>query len=95
MESKDAYQEKMEAELKTLDGRIRELEGKAQEAEADRKIEYRHKVEDLKTKRGEARARLDQLKRSGGDAWKDMRSGFEHAYNDLRTAVTNAVSRFR
>jgi|GEM_PF-299015 len=62
-------------------------------AEARRRLE-RHLAE-ARTRRDEARRRLAELARTGGDAWEDLRAGADAALEDLKAAVEKAAARIR
>ena len=51
---KEAYQDKMKAQLEKLDARIDLLRAEAKEAQADTKIEINDRVEALEEQRDEA-----------------------------------------
>lgn len=93
-DDKSAYTEKMKAKLDEWDAEIQKLEAKARQAEADARLEYEDEVRELKQKRSETRAKLDELGQAGGQAWSDMQSGVESAFDDLSAALDRARKRF-
>ena len=94
MDDKSAYRQKLEARLDQWRADIDKLEAKAAEAQADARIEYKKQIEALRGKQKEARAKLDELDKASGEAWKDLKSGLETAWDDLGRAVKSAVDRF-
>jgi hypothetical protein len=38
---------------------------------------------------------LEELKKTGDDAWETIKAGLDHAAHDLKTAINNAVSKFK
>ncbi len=92
---KDAYQQKMEAQLKEWDALIDQLRARAEQANAEAKIEYMNRVEELQGKRNTLQEKLDKMKNSSGDAWKDLKAGVENAFSDLKISVESAIDRFK
>lgn len=94
METKKAYQEKREAQLRELEADIQKLKAKADQTKAEAKIEYQRLLKTLETKQANAEAKLRDLESTSGEAWKDFRTGVDNAVTDLKNAVTDAVSKF-
>jgi TolA-binding protein len=95
MSLKDAYIEKMEAQLKQINAKIEELRAKAQAAEAEARLEYYRTLEDLESQREIFRTKLVELRRSSEEAWEDLQGGLDAALLDIKRALEVAVSRFR
>ena len=92
---RDAYREKAEAELRAWNARIDELLAKAEAKKAEGKIEYYDKLEDLRDQRDSMKERLAELRDTSGDAWDDVKEGFEQAHRELSTAFHSAIDHFR
>lgn len=84
----EAYQEKIEAQLKEWSAQIDGLKAKAQKAEADAKLKYYDAIEDLRIKENAVRQKLTGLKDAGGDAWENLKAGVEAAVQSLREALS-------
>jgi hypothetical protein len=95
MADKDLYREKFEAKLREIKARIELLEARAAQVKTESKLEYQRHLDELRQKREVLRGRLDEIKSSGGEAWKDIRAGIEKAADDLRQAVDKAMDKFR
>ncbi len=93
-DGRDAYIEKMKANLDKWNAEIDKLEAKARQAEADARIGYQEQIDTLKEKRKNLSKRFDDIRQAGEDAWKDMKSGVEFAANSLSEALRSAQSRF-
>lgn len=89
-ELENAVKEQMDA----VNRKISELEGRARVAEADTRAAIERAVTDLRTRRDQLQARLENAQNAGADAWEDAKSGVESAMNELRTAVDNVADRF-
>jgi predicted ATP-binding protein involved in virulence len=90
-----AYEEKLEEQLKEWSAQIALLKAKADNAKADVKIEYYKTVDALQHKQNEAKAKLQELKTAGDEAWEDVKTGAEKAWAEVKTAYHDATSRFK
>jgi uncharacterized coiled-coil DUF342 family protein len=92
---KEAYQDKMEAQLKEWSTKIDQLKAKADQAEAGAKIEYYKQIDGMRAKAEAARAKLNELKASGEGAWESLKGGVEGAWTDLKSSVEGTLSKFK
>lgn len=92
---KEAYQQKLEAQLDEVEARLKLWRSKMEQAGADAKIEYERQLENLEKQRDTARNRLQELRNASEDAWEDVKAGADRAWNDLRNAFENAAEHFR
>jgi len=95
MTTRDAYIEKFKSQLDQWNAKIDPLEAKAREAGADAKIEYQRQLDELRARRDEAQAKLDQVRNASGEAWEDIKQGADDAWNACKHAVEDAVARFK
>lgn len=95
MDRKDAYVEKFEAQLAEWKADIDKLRARADSASADAKLDLLEQIDRLRSKRDEARDRLDEIRKAGEDSWKDLRDRSEKAWGDLSTGIREALNRFR
>lgn len=93
--SREQYQEKVEATLKEWGAEIEKLRGKADKLGADARVKYKDQIDDLHARQEAARKKLDELKRTGGDAWEDLRKGAEAALDELKRGVEGAVAKLK
>ena len=95
MESKDLYKAKIDAQLKEWSTKIADLKAKAELAEANAKVGYLKQVEDLRAKKEETEARLDELNKAGDEAWEALKSGVEKAASNLKDSFKEAAAKFK
>lgn len=95
MSMKDAYQEKLQAQLDELGAEIDKLKAKADGAKADTQLEYYKEIEELRTMQEDANKRLMELGQAGDDAWEDLKAGIDNAWDSLGQAIKSAASRFK
>lgn len=93
--SKQAYQEKLEAQLAEWDARLDLIKAKAKGLEGEAKIEYENQLQALQHQRQEALARLKDLRRRSELAWEDLKDGTERAWGELGKAMESFASRFK
>ena len=95
MSMKDAYIQKIEAQLEEWKSEIDKIKAKADKADAEAKLEYYEQIEELRTKQQAAQEKFTQLKDAGEDAWEDLKAGVELAGVSLAEAIKSASSRFK
>lgn len=89
-QGRQIYQDKIERKVENLDEEIAALKSKGKELTADARQEFSEKMETLKEKRQAADEKLAEIKNSSGDAWMQLQSGFESAFEELRKAFNKA-----
>jgi chromosome segregation ATPase len=95
MATKEAYQKKLEAQLKEWDAKLDQLSAKAQKATADARITYENDLESLKSKRAAAHQTLVDLGKRSENAWEDMKDGAEKIWDELSKAMEKLAARFK
>lgn len=94
-EKRDQYVEALKTKLDEWNREIDALSAKADEVKADLGEKYREEVAELRRKWAAADEKLDELRRSGEDAWEDMKDGAEEVWDTLGRSVRSMISRFR
>lgn len=84
---RQAYQQKMEAQLARWRADILTLEAELNEAQTSEKIALQEQLATLKTKMQHAAERLDNLKESTGDAWAEIQTDIDDIWEELSQAV--------
>ena len=95
MATRDAYVQKLNAQLKEWDAKLDQLSAKAQKATADARINYENELEGLQSKRAAAHTKLEELGKRGENAWEDMKDGVEKAWDEMGKAMENVSARFK
>ncbi len=90
-QNKQAYIDKMDAQIRQWQAEVDKLKAKAKEAKASAEIEGGHKIEDLKTRMESVQANLDALRQKGEDTWSDMKARVDSAAAEL----SNGIEKFR
>jgi hypothetical protein len=92
---KEAYQEKIEAQLKEWSAKISELKAKADKATADAKVKMYQEIDDLKAKREAAQQKLDDLKAAGAEKWENLKAASDKALEDLKGKWESIKAKFK
>ena len=85
-QTKEEFQNKLDARLNELDGEITKLREKGRNLKDTAKANWDQKMAELDTKRDAARAKLTKVGHASADAWKDVQEGAQRAYDDLDRA---------
>lgn len=95
MISRDEYVRKMQEKLEEWNADIDTLTAKAGELSAEARHEYSEQIAALKAKQAAARAKIEEMQRSGESAWEDLKAGIDLAWTAIGEAVDSAKSRFK
>jgi len=95
MSKREAYKQKADARLEEWENQIESLKIKARAADADAKIVYHDKLEELQSQKKAVETRLSELSQSGEKAWEEIASGIDNALMDLDRSTQNAIQQFK
>lgn len=95
MEIKNAYKQKMEAQLKEWSAQINLLEAKLENVGADMKVKRAEEIKALRGKQHAASEQLKELEKASADAWENVKETADKIWLDLKAGVTAAHSKFK
>jgi uncharacterized protein YgiM (DUF1202 family) len=95
MSTKEAYQEKIEAEVKLAIAKLAELKARARMSTADARIKYSKQVDTLEREVVTIRSKIKEMTAAGEDSWEQLKYGVEHGWSALNTAVQDAVAKYK
>jgi len=95
VEIKDAYKQKMAAQLKEWDAQVKLLEAKVENAGADIKVMRARKLQELRAKQRAASEKLTELEKASGEAWEHVKKTADKIWDDLKTGIADAHSKFK
>lgn len=95
MSMKEAYEQKLQAQLKEWGAEIDRLKAKADDAEADAQLEYYKEIEKLRSMQEAANRKLAELKEASDDAWEDLKADVDSAWDSMSSVLKSASSRFK
>lgn len=91
----DEMVEKMKGQIDAWNAEIAKLQERASTAQGEAKAEAESLVDDLKTRRDQAAAKLDEVKQASESGWDDVKGGFQSAWSSLADGFERAIGRFR
>jgi len=94
MSLQSAYQAKMAAQIEEQKARLALLKAKAKRAAADGQIMAYEEIAEAEKKLSHLKASLKGFAGASGAALKEMKTGLEEAYKDLKKACQKASSAF-
>jgi ParB-like chromosome segregation protein Spo0J len=95
MISKDEYVRKMHSKLDQLSNEIDRMVDKRERIEEAGRAEFANHLENLQRRRDEVREGLQSIQQAGENAWEDMQSGLELAWEAIAQALDSARNRFK
>jgi hypothetical protein len=95
MSTKEAYKQKIEAELELAQAKLDEFKAQAKISTADARIKHAKLVDEIEQKVGATKAKLKQLGETSEEAWEQLKDGVESAWGALNVAVRNAAAKFK
>ncbi len=95
MEIKDAYKQKMTAQLKEWGAQIDLLEAKLENTGADMKVRHAEELHELRAKQRVASEKMQELEKATGEAWEQVRETTDKIWEDIKTGLADTHSRFR
>jgi predicted nucleic acid-binding Zn-ribbon protein len=91
---REEYVAKMKDQLDDINEQIDKLEDKSKGTRADLANKYIQEMAELRAKSDRAVAKLDEVKKAGGNSWRDMvdemdkiGSALKHSYNYFKSQL--------
>ena len=94
MGKKEAYKQKIEAQLDEWKADIDKLKAKADKVKADARVNYTRHIEELKEKQAKARQKLKELEDAGEETWEGMKAGIDKARDELKSSFNKFKEKF-
>lgn len=95
MNEKELYQQKAQAQLAERKAEIAKLKAQAAVIKTDAQIALHKDIEIIEHKLAEAQTKLAELAVASEDAWDSMAKGLESAWESLKVAIHDAVTKLR
>ncbi len=94
MSTKEAYKQKIVAEVELTQNILAELKAHTENSTAEARNRYAGLVDDLEKKVNATNAKLKELSETGDDAWEHLKDGVESAWSELSAAVRETAVKF-
>ena len=95
MSTKEAYKQKIEAELELAQAKLDQFKAQTKISTADARIKYAKNVEEIEQRVSATKAKLKELGEASEEAWEQLKDGVESAWGALSAAIRNAAAKFR
>jgi hypothetical protein len=95
MEIQNAYRHKRAAQLKEWGAQIDLWEAKLENTSADLKIKRAEQIQALRAKQHSAAEKMQELGKSSGEAWDQVKMTADKMWDDLKAGVADAHSKFK
>ncbi len=95
MTAKEAYKQKIEAEVELAQAKLAELKAQAKNSAADANIKYATQIEELEHGVEATKVKLKEMGNAGDDNWERIKDGVESAWSTVSAAVRDAAAKFK
>lgn len=95
MSTKEAFEQKVEAQLKQLSSEIQRLLDWVDDAEIDLGSEITHAIEEICGRWTDAEREWNRVRTAGEDGWEHLQYRIEAALHDLRAAIEPTMAQFQ
>ncbi|PPD02865.1 MAG: hypothetical protein CTY29_11575 [Methylobacter sp.] len=95
MTTKDEYIENFAAELKGWSAQIDELNAKTEKSVGITKLKYHQELNALRALQTNADTKMKTMKAASGEAWDAARETADKVWDDLRSGLAVAVTKFK
>jgi uncharacterized protein YbjQ (UPF0145 family) len=91
---KEAYQEKLEAQIKEWTAKLTEMKAKADQAGADAKIKMYQQIDQLGARKEAAQEKLNEIKAASAESWEALKAGSEKALEEMKKTWESMKAKF-
>ena len=95
MNTKDAYKQKIEAEVDLVKAQLEVLKAKAKGLSADANLEYAKEIKDMEDSYEMVKAKLHELGEASESTWENLKVETENAWDSLSANVKNAIAKIK
>ncbi len=95
MDMQNAYKQKREAQLKEWGAQINLMEAKLENVGADIKVKRAEQIQALRAQQHNASEKMKELGKASGEAWEQVKLTADKVWDDLKSGVADAHSKFK
>lgn len=95
MRIQDAYKQKMAAQMKEWSAQVDLLEAKLDNVSADMRVKRAEELQALRARQRAAAEKMKELGKSTGEAWEQVKSTADKMWDDFKTGLADAQSKFK
>ncbi len=93
MERRNAYEDKLRAQVEEWNAKLDQLRAKASQADADTRIEIQERIRELEKARENAQGELEALTKVGEDAWDKAKKKADDAVATVERKLSEALEK--
>ena len=94
MGTKEAYQEKIETQIKEWSAKLKEYKAKADKASADVKVQMYQRIDRMRAQREAAQDKLNEIKAANTQSWEALKAGTEKIMGTLKQTWEEMKSKY-
>ena len=95
METREAYKEKYEAQLKLWGAKVDVIKAQAEMVKAQAKIDLAPQVNAVNEKYETAKARFEQMAKATDDVWNELKNDADQVWQEFEASVQGAFAAIR
>jgi len=95
MKTKDEYIESFASELKDWSAQIDVMTAKTEKSAGMVKLKYVQELNAIRAKQHTAGEKMKELESTGADAWDAAKATADKVWDDLRSGLATAASKFK
>lgn len=95
MNTKDAYKQKIEAELELAKAHLDVLKAKAKGLSADVNLEYVKKINEMEDSYAVVKSKLHELGEASESTWENLKVETQNAWDSLSANVKSAIAKIK
>ncbi len=92
MSTKEAYKQKIDAELEVVQAKLARIKAQGTDFTGDARINHAKHVKELEQKLDLTKAKLSELEKADEHVWEQLRDGFEDIWTSLQTTIEESVA---
>ncbi len=92
---KTKYEKRIDEVFDKTQKNIEKLSDKAERMNLDMRRKLKMRVSELRTRQEEAKKKYEQLKKSGADAWVELRDGVDKSIDTLKESIDKAKAEIK
>ncbi len=95
MDKKNEYVKKLHAKIDEWNADIDKLVAKKDRLEANARLEYQERIEEIKKKRDDLKENISEINQASEGAWQDLKAGVDLSWEAMNQAIRSAASKFK
>lgn len=95
MDERNEYIEKLSAQMVEWDNQIERLKDKAKNSTPEMTVDNSKAIAALQLKRNEAAVKLQGISAASDDEWKELKSGTERVWDEVRSILHDTIVKIK